>query len=276
MQSLQIHAPEMKAIQQKYKADRQRQSEELMKFYKENKINPYASCLPIVFQIPIFISLFYVLKDFEKEIFRQSGGSLDWLGLVNITRRSASAGGRSSSPSTSRASFSRRPDVDRDAEPVAADHDHGAAGRLPPLHPAVSVRPDDLLADDQPVDDRAGAHHSTADAEAGGASQALEPYGSRGRASGAAQPASVRRQCPPEGLVRTAAREAQGGRAQPPMSPEGVVRVEATGETVGEAKWAALRELEHRSRGSIATRSRSRSSPRASAASSASGSARRT
>ncbi len=86
MQSLQIHAPEMKAIQQRYKADRQRQSEELMKFYKENKINPYASCLPIVFQIPIFISLFFVLKDFEKEIFAQSGGSLDWLvGLIDIT-----------------------------------------------------------------------------------------------------------------------------------------------------------------------------------------------
>jgi YidC/Oxa1 family membrane protein insertase len=87
MQSLQIHAPEMKAIQQRYKSDRQRQSEELMKFYKENKINPYASCLPIAFQIPIFISLFYVLKDFEKEIFRQSGGSLDWLGLVDITQK---------------------------------------------------------------------------------------------------------------------------------------------------------------------------------------------
>ena len=85
MQSLQIHAPEMKAIQQRYKADRQRQSEELMKFYKENKINPYASCLPIVLQIPIFISLFFVLRDFEKEIFRQSGGSLEWLsGLINI------------------------------------------------------------------------------------------------------------------------------------------------------------------------------------------------
>ena len=85
MQSLQIHAPEMKAIQQRYKSDRQRQSEELMKFYKENKINPYASCLPIVFQIPIFISLFFVLKDFEKEIFAQSGGSLEWLfGLINI------------------------------------------------------------------------------------------------------------------------------------------------------------------------------------------------
>jgi YidC/Oxa1 family membrane protein insertase len=102
MQSLQIHAPEMKAIQQRYKSDRQRQSEELMKFYKENKINPYASCLPIVFQIPIFISLFFVLKDFEKEIFCTRGdfcetvddslqvlpqfqSALDWLGLVNIT-----------------------------------------------------------------------------------------------------------------------------------------------------------------------------------------------
>jgi YidC/Oxa1 family membrane protein insertase len=86
MQSLQIHAPEMKKIQQQYKADRQKQSEELMKFYKENKINPYASCLPIVFQIPIFISLFFVLKGFEKEIFPQyPGSSLDWLGLVDIT-----------------------------------------------------------------------------------------------------------------------------------------------------------------------------------------------
>jgi YidC/Oxa1 family membrane protein insertase len=86
MQGLQIHAPEMKAIQQRYKSDRQKQSEELMKFYKENKINPYASCLPIVFQIPIFISLFFVLKDFEKEIFpKYPESSLDWLGLVNIT-----------------------------------------------------------------------------------------------------------------------------------------------------------------------------------------------
>ena len=158
MQSLQIHAPEMKAIQQKYKADRQRQSEELMKFYKENKINPYASCLPIAFQIPIFISLFYVLKDFEKEIFRQSGGSLDWLGLVDITQKvSVGWGPVLIAVYVDEPAPLDVPDVDRDAEPVAADHDHGAAGRLPPLHPAVSVRPDDLLAHDEPVDDRAGA-----------------------------------------------------------------------------------------------------------------------
>lgn len=87
MQSLQLHAPEMKAIQQRYKSDRQKQSEELMKFYKENKINPYASCLPILLQIPIFISLFYVLKDFETEIFPKfPSSSLDWLGLVDITQ----------------------------------------------------------------------------------------------------------------------------------------------------------------------------------------------
>jgi YidC/Oxa1 family membrane protein insertase len=86
MQSLQMHAPEMKAIQQRYKNDRQKQSEELMKFYRENKINPYAACLPIVFQIPIFISLFYVLKDFEREVFSKfPDSSLDWLHLVNIT-----------------------------------------------------------------------------------------------------------------------------------------------------------------------------------------------
>ena len=86
MQSLQIHAPEMKAIQQRYKADRQKQSEELMKFYKENKINPYASCLPIVFQIPIFIALFFVLRDFEDEVYGKfEQTTLEWLNLIDIT-----------------------------------------------------------------------------------------------------------------------------------------------------------------------------------------------
>jgi YidC/Oxa1 family membrane protein insertase len=88
MQSLQMHAPEMKAIQQRWKHDRQRQSEELMKFYRENKINPYASCLPIVFQIPIFIALFYTLRGFEKDVAqlpKYAGDSLSWLGLVDIT-----------------------------------------------------------------------------------------------------------------------------------------------------------------------------------------------
>jgi len=87
MQNLQAHAPEMKEIQQRWKHDKQRQNEELMKFYRENKINPAASCLPIVLQIPIFISLFYVLKGFEREVFpNYPGSSLDFLGLVDITQ----------------------------------------------------------------------------------------------------------------------------------------------------------------------------------------------
>jgi YidC/Oxa1 family membrane protein insertase len=86
MQNLQAHAPEMKEIQQRWKHDKQRQNEELMKFYRENKINPASSCLPIVLQIPIFIALFYVLKGFEKEIFpNYPESSLEFLGLVDIT-----------------------------------------------------------------------------------------------------------------------------------------------------------------------------------------------
>jgi YidC/Oxa1 family membrane protein insertase len=65
MQSLQLHAPEMKRIQQKFKHDKQKQNEELMKFYKENKINPAASCLPLLAQFPVFIALFYTLKHFN-------------------------------------------------------------------------------------------------------------------------------------------------------------------------------------------------------------------
>jgi YidC/Oxa1 family membrane protein insertase len=83
MQHLQAHAPQLKALQQKYKNDKQRMNVEVMKFYRENKINPAASCLPIVFQIPIFISLFFVLRDFEREVFPDYPQSdLGWLGIV--------------------------------------------------------------------------------------------------------------------------------------------------------------------------------------------------
>jgi YidC/Oxa1 family membrane protein insertase len=87
MQKLQVLAPELKAIQQKYKNDKQRQQQEIMAFYRENKVNPAASCLPILLQIPIFISLFFVLRDFEDEVFpKYPGSELDFLGFIpNIT-----------------------------------------------------------------------------------------------------------------------------------------------------------------------------------------------
>jgi YidC/Oxa1 family membrane protein insertase len=60
--------PQMKAIQAKYKDDRQKQSEEMMKLYKEHKTNPLASCFPILAQAPIFFSLFTVLNGIAKNV----------------------------------------------------------------------------------------------------------------------------------------------------------------------------------------------------------------
>ncbi|HUP33008.1 MAG TPA: YidC/Oxa1 family membrane protein insertase [Gaiellaceae bacterium] len=90
MQNLQAHAPEMKAIQQRWKHDRQRMNQEMMAFYKENQINPAASCLPILAQFPVFIGLFFVLRGFKNEIFpayeeRGEGpDDLEWLNLIHI------------------------------------------------------------------------------------------------------------------------------------------------------------------------------------------------
>lgn len=58
MQALQ---PKMKAIQERYKSDKQRQSEEMMKLYKETGTNPFSSCLPILVQSPFFFALYHVL-----------------------------------------------------------------------------------------------------------------------------------------------------------------------------------------------------------------------
>jgi YidC/Oxa1 family membrane protein insertase len=60
--ALTVLQPHMKEIQKKYKDDRQKQSEEMMKLYKEHKTNPLASCFPILAQAPIFFALFTVLN----------------------------------------------------------------------------------------------------------------------------------------------------------------------------------------------------------------------
>jgi YidC/Oxa1 family membrane protein insertase len=63
MQEMQRIAPQMKELQAKYKDDRQRLNEEMMKLYQEHKVNPFASCLPLLAQLPVFISLFYLLRE---------------------------------------------------------------------------------------------------------------------------------------------------------------------------------------------------------------------
>ena len=62
MRALQAFQPQIKELQEKYKNDRQRLSQEMMKFYQENKINPLASCIPLLAQLPICITLFYTLR----------------------------------------------------------------------------------------------------------------------------------------------------------------------------------------------------------------------
>src|ERR1700730_14602845 len=56
------HAPQLQDLRKKYKNDKQRLNEETMKFYKENGVNPLAGCLPMIPQMIVFFSLFYVLR----------------------------------------------------------------------------------------------------------------------------------------------------------------------------------------------------------------------
>jgi YidC/Oxa1 family membrane protein insertase len=62
MQRLQTLQPEIKKIQERYKDDRQRMNQEVMAFYQQEKVNPLGSCLPLLLQVPFFISLFSLLR----------------------------------------------------------------------------------------------------------------------------------------------------------------------------------------------------------------------
>jgi YidC/Oxa1 family membrane protein insertase len=75
MQRLQVLQPKIKEIQQRYKDDKQRMNQEVMAFYQREKVNPLGSCLPLLLQIPFFISLFYLLRSdtFQQDIQGNAG-----------------------------------------------------------------------------------------------------------------------------------------------------------------------------------------------------------
>src|SRR4051812_10234986 len=80
MQRLQALQPEIKEIQARYKDDRQRMNQEVMAFYQREKVNPLGSCLPLLLQVPFFISLFYLLRspEFKADIAGNAGfGPID-------------------------------------------------------------------------------------------------------------------------------------------------------------------------------------------------------
>jgi YidC/Oxa1 family membrane protein insertase len=68
MQAMQRLQPEIKRLQTKYKNDRQKLNEEMMKFYKENKVNPLSGCLPLLLQLPLFIVLYRLIHDLTSTI----------------------------------------------------------------------------------------------------------------------------------------------------------------------------------------------------------------
>lgn len=75
MQRLAHLQPELKKIQDKFKGDKERMNQEVMRFYRENKVNPLASCLPMVAQFPVFISLYYMLRtDLRRDICPEING----------------------------------------------------------------------------------------------------------------------------------------------------------------------------------------------------------
>jgi YidC/Oxa1 family membrane protein insertase len=74
MRALQALQPQIKELQEKYKNDKQRMQQEMMRFYKENKVNPFASCIPLVAQLPVFFTLFNVLRtELPQDIGCQAG-----------------------------------------------------------------------------------------------------------------------------------------------------------------------------------------------------------
>ena len=62
MQHMQIVQPKIKQIQTKYKGNKTRQQEEIMKLYKEYGVNPFSGCWPVLLQFPILIAMYSVLR----------------------------------------------------------------------------------------------------------------------------------------------------------------------------------------------------------------------
>jgi len=85
MRALQAYQPQIKAIQEKYKDDRQRMQREMMSFYQENQINPLSSCFPLLLQLPVFLALFYLLRSDEFQAQVLASPPEGWLFIPDLT-----------------------------------------------------------------------------------------------------------------------------------------------------------------------------------------------
>lgn len=96
MQRLQLLAPELRRIQAKYRNDKQRQQQEMMRFYQENRVNPLASCFPLLFQLPFFIALYYMLQsDLRLDICGQDAVACARASVADFARAGSAPGAES-------------------------------------------------------------------------------------------------------------------------------------------------------------------------------------
>jgi YidC/Oxa1 family membrane protein insertase len=91
MNALRELQPQVKELQAKYKDDRQRMQQEMMKFYKENQVNPFSSCLPLLLQLPVFFALFRLLNSQEFKDQLQQSGEQGWLFIDNLAEPATGA-----------------------------------------------------------------------------------------------------------------------------------------------------------------------------------------
>lgn len=78
MRAMQDLKPDMDRIRAKYKDNKQKQQEEMMNLYKDRQVNPFGSCLPLLVQMPIFITMFYVIRGFGETHPDFTSGGLAW------------------------------------------------------------------------------------------------------------------------------------------------------------------------------------------------------
>ena len=85
MRRMQLIAPQLKEVQNKYKDDRERQQREMLALYKENGVNPLASCFPFLLQIPFFIAIYSLLRgDSFVEDVQASGAAVNFLFIDSV------------------------------------------------------------------------------------------------------------------------------------------------------------------------------------------------
>ena len=84
MRAMQDLKPDMDRLRAKYKDNKQKQQEELMKLYQERKVNPFGSCLPLLIQMPIFIAMYVVVNSFGETHESFSSGGMLWFQNLSV------------------------------------------------------------------------------------------------------------------------------------------------------------------------------------------------